>query len=247
MLPTVSTAGSVGAISRATTVCSRTTIIAASTTGSTDGLRHGAVRAAPVDGDPHAVGGRQRRAGPGADRSRTASAARVGRTRRPRRPTSVRQPVVDHLPGAVAELLGGLEQRDDAPVPVAAGVREQRGRPEQAGDVDVVPAGVHHRHLVAVQVPGGHGARVRQPVRSLTGSASMSARSSTVGPSPLRSTPTTPVPPMPSCTSIPERAEPLGDARRPCAAPGGTFGMLVQVAVEVLLPERLQIASRLAE
>lgn len=35
MLPTVSTAGSVGAISRATTVCSRTTMSAARTTGST--------------------------------------------------------------------------------------------------------------------------------------------------------------------------------------------------------------------
>ena len=35
MLPTVSTANSPGAVSRATTVCSRTTIIAAKTTGST--------------------------------------------------------------------------------------------------------------------------------------------------------------------------------------------------------------------
>lgn len=35
MLPTVSTPVSVGGTSRATTVCSRTTIIAASTTGST--------------------------------------------------------------------------------------------------------------------------------------------------------------------------------------------------------------------
>jgi hypothetical protein len=35
MLPTVSTAVSVGGTSRATTVCNRTTIVAASTTGST--------------------------------------------------------------------------------------------------------------------------------------------------------------------------------------------------------------------
>src|SRR3954471_933364 len=80
MLPTVRTAGSVAAISRATTVCSRITIMAASTTGlprkqtqgrqppgMDGGLRHRAVRAAPMDGDPQAVGGRQRRAGPGGD------------------------------------------------------------------------------------------------------------------------------------------------------------------------------------
>lgn len=36
MLPTVSTAGSTGATSREITVCSRSTIIAASTTGSTE-------------------------------------------------------------------------------------------------------------------------------------------------------------------------------------------------------------------
>ena len=36
MLPTVRTAGSPGATSRETTVCSRTTIIAARTTGSTE-------------------------------------------------------------------------------------------------------------------------------------------------------------------------------------------------------------------
>ena len=39
------------------------------------------------------------------------------------------------------------------------------------------------------------------PVLSWIGSASMSARSSTVGPCPLRSSPTTPVPPTPSVTS----------------------------------------------
>ena len=38
---------------------------------------------------------------------------------------------------------------------------------------------------------------------SSIGSASMSARSSTVAPSPLRKSPTTPVPPTPSVTSYP--------------------------------------------
>jgi hypothetical protein len=42
-----------------------------------------------------------------------------------------------------------------------------------------------------------------RPVSSLTGSASMSARSITVGPSPFFSSPTTPVPPTPSVTSNP--------------------------------------------
>jgi hypothetical protein len=41
------------------------------------------------------------------------------------------------------------------------------------------------------------------PVLSRTGSASMSARASTTGPSPLRTTPTTPVPPTPVWTSHP--------------------------------------------
>src|SRR6266545_4873153 len=42
-----------------------------------------------------------------------------------------------------------------------------------------------------------------RPVRSASGSASMSARRSTVGPSPLRSRPTTPVRPTPAVTSYP--------------------------------------------
>ena len=40
-----------------------------------------------------------------------------------------------------------------------------------------------------------------KPVRSSTGRASMSARSSAVGPAPLRRTPTTPVPPTPVVVS----------------------------------------------
>ncbi len=43
------------------------------------------------------------------------------------------------------------------------------------------------------------------PVRSRTGSASKSARSSTRGPAPLASTPTTPVRPTPVITSKPSR------------------------------------------
>jgi hypothetical protein len=45
-----------------------------------------------------------------------------------------------------------------------------------------------------------------RPFASLSGSPSMSARTSTVGPSPLRITPTTPVPPTFSVTSRPGMA-----------------------------------------
>jgi hypothetical protein len=51
------------------------------------------------------------------------------------------------------------------------------------------------------------------PVASSTGNASMSARSITVGPSPLRSTPATPVLPTPVVTSNPDALNP--SAARP--------------------------------
>ena len=73
---------------------------------------------------------------------------------------ALQQAVVDHAPGAVAGLLGGLEQRDQGPVPLAAMTGQKLARPGQAGHMDVVTAGMRHRHFLAVTIPGGHGARV---------------------------------------------------------------------------------------
>jgi hypothetical protein len=71
------------------------------------------------------------------------------------------QAVIDHRLRALADLLRGLEDEQQRPVPGAfAGLRGQvRRGAEQAGDVHVVAAGVHHRD---VRVFRPVGARVRQ-------------------------------------------------------------------------------------
>jgi hypothetical protein len=64
-------------------------------------------------------------------------------------------------PSAAAALFGRLEDELQPALPGARrGLRGQfRGRAEQAGDVHVVPAGVHHRDVGAVRVlrPDGGG------------------------------------------------------------------------------------------
>ena len=75
------------------------------------GLRHGAVRAATVHGDPHAVGRGQRRPGAGADLSRR-ERQHVLAQGHIHPADQFRQPVFDHAAGAVSGLLGRLEQRD---------------------------------------------------------------------------------------------------------------------------------------
>jgi hypothetical protein len=62
--------------------------------------------------------------------------------------------------GAVARLLGGLEQRDQGPVPLAGVTGQELDRAQQAGHVHVVAAGMGDRYLAAVGPLGGHGARV---------------------------------------------------------------------------------------
>ena len=116
MLPTVRTAVSVGGTSRATTVCSRTTIIAASTTGST-----AACGIEPCAPRPCTV-------------IRMLSAAdRIGPAWVPTRPagkgmtcwasatstsgTMLGQVVVHHAAGSVPGLLRRLEQDDEGPAP----------------------------------------------------------------------------------------------------------------------------------
>jgi len=72
------------------------------------------------------------------------------------------QAVVDHGPGALARLFGGLEDEQQRAAPGGAGRGQFRRGAEQAGDVHVVAAGVHHRDVGAVGVLRAPGARVRQ-------------------------------------------------------------------------------------
>src|SRR3954464_12371141 len=143
MLPTVRTAGSVGAISRATTACSRITIIAASTTGSTDacGMEPCAPRPCTVirmlsaadsvepgrvPTTPAGIGStcwpNATSTAPTTSASRSSSLVRA-----PSAPDPAPQPVLEHRPGTVAELLGGLEQGDHPALPVVRGAGQEGG------------------------------------------------------------------------------------------------------------------------
>ena len=73
-----------------------------------------------------------------------------------------------------------------------------------------------------------------KPVSSCTGSASMSARSMTVGPSPLRSTPTTPVLPDARRHFKAGGAKPIGSNARRSRLLHREFGMCVDVGVDPL-------------
>ena len=96
---------------------------------------------------------------------------------------AVEQAVVDHRPRALRSLLARLEDRHQRAAPGIARLREQRGRAHQPRDMHVMAAGMRDRHRLPVGVCGRDGAGIverRWPPR--TGSASMSARSMTVGP-----------------------------------------------------------------
>jgi len=54
------------------------------------------------------------------------------------------QPGIDHALRARGEFFGRLERRDQRPVPLLTGRGQLRRRAEQAGDVHVMPARVHH-------------------------------------------------------------------------------------------------------
>ena len=114
--------------------------------------------ASPVHGDLEAVGGRHERAGPGADGTGDAGQQVLGQ-RDVRHRDALEQAVVDHVLGAFAGFLGGLEQRDEGPVPLVAMAGHERGHPGHGGHVQVVAAGVIDRHLVAAGVGSCGGAR----------------------------------------------------------------------------------------
>jgi hypothetical protein len=147
-----------------------------------------------------------------------------------------RQTVVDHRPGAVGGLLGRLEQRNQGAVPVRGPFGQQLRGPEQRSDMDVVPARVHHRHLVAVGVGGPDGAGVMQPGRLEHGQR-VHVRTQQHGRTlPISQDPDDAGPAYPVVHLKPGSAQPLHDF-----AGRGEFlmrqlGVLVQIAIEVLLP-----------
>ena len=69
--------------------------------------------------------------------------------------------VGEHGGGAAEALLGGLHDEHDGAAPAIAQRRELTRRRQLRGDVHVVAAGVHHRHLhsVAADLPDRRGAR----------------------------------------------------------------------------------------
>lgn len=76
----------------------------------------------------------------------------------------VGQPVGDHPTGSVCGLFGGLKQRDQRSAPMLLPRSQQLSRAQQAGDVHVVAAGVCHRHRGLVARPSRHrGTGVGQP------------------------------------------------------------------------------------
>ena len=171
--PTVTTAVSVPATSRETRVCSRITVAAAMTTGSTVASGRDPCPPAPwrvtlSESDAANAGPLRRPSMPAGIGATCWPSTTSGRGTRVNRSSST----IDLRPAH--RLLGGLEEEEHGSAPGVAGRGEAVGGAEQAGDVHVVAAGVHDALDRRWRTAG--------PVVSVTGRASMSARSSTVGP-----------------------------------------------------------------
>jgi hypothetical protein len=123
------------------------------------GLRHRTVRAAAVDLDAHAVGGRQHSPGTGANLAGRCGQDVLGECNIDSG-QQFRKTVIDHCAGAVGCLLSRLKECDQGAAPMIGAISEELGRPEQRGDVHVVSAGMHDRYLVAIGVGGLHRAGV---------------------------------------------------------------------------------------
>ena len=160
-MPTVSTAVSVPAISRDTTVCSRITVAAAITTGST--VVSGREPWPPLPCNVIRIESVARERRPRAQREHArGQRGDVLAQHDVRAAEPVVEPVVDHRPGARAELLGGLEHREQRAGPGVPRRRQLRGGADQAADVHVVAAGVGDRDVVPVAVDAAGRAGVLQ-------------------------------------------------------------------------------------
>ena len=91
--------------------------------------------------------------------------------------------------------------------------------------------------MTGTGAPSGPGAvtvlAYGRPVSSRTGSASSSVRSSTTGPGPLRSTPTTPWPPTPAGDRVAVGGQPAGEPGGGAVLGAGQLGVAVHVEVEL--------------
>jgi hypothetical protein len=123
------------------------------------GVRHRTVRAATVDRDAHAVGRREHRSAVSADvagrrRKHMLSQGNIDG------PNGIAQSIVDHAARPVTDFVGRLKQRERGPAPMLGCLGEQCGGAEKAGDVDIVPARVHDRHVVTGGVGGAYRAGI---------------------------------------------------------------------------------------
>ena len=158
------------------------------------------MRAAPKQANLQAVRRRGDRARASGDRARWSDHDMLAKDHIRLR-KALEKPVVDHGLRAFRRLLSGLKDRHQRPAPCRARLGEQFGGADEPGHMHVMAAHMTDRHGLALSIGDRHLAGIGKPVASSTGSASISARSMTVGPSPLRSRPTTPVLPTPVVTS----------------------------------------------
>ena len=136
---------------------------------------------------------------------------------------------------AAASLLGGLKDEVHRPVEPPRACQSGALRPA------ALPYGRRARSRDARQ---GSGLCGRGRLCSAMGRASMSARKPTLRPPrPARRMPTTPVPPMPSCTSRPRSRSAEGDDARQCDAPGRRVR---RVGMQVP-PERHEVGNQVGD
>jgi len=112
----------------------------------------------------------------------------------------IEQAIVDHGPGALSELLSRLEDQDQRALPCVGVLGESSGGSQQAGDVHIVAAGVHNRHIVAVAIGSTRCAGIRQSGLFFHRQSVHIGTQQRVAPPPFCNTPTTPVPPTPFST-----------------------------------------------
>ena len=234
-LPTVTTTGSPGRVSRDTTVCNRTTIIAANTTGSTEawGIEPCAPRPCTVIRTLSAAD----RTGPALVPTRPAGAGKTccAMATSTAGTTLFRwSSTMPFAPSPVSS--AGWNSNTNVPAQCSRPSAIRLSRPEQARDVHVVAAGVHDRHRVAVRVRRDDLARIRQPCRLLD------RKRIHVGPKEHRRAFTVAQHTNDSgspevCTHfVAVIAEPRRHLRRRHGLLMGELGMGVQLPVEILLP-----------
>ncbi len=78
-------------------------------------------------------------------------------------PEALIQPIGQHGAGAVDGLFRGLADEHQRAVPLALARRHLASRAQQHGHMNVVAAGVHHAHILALLVGGAHGRGVVEP------------------------------------------------------------------------------------